>query len=60
MEYNDTNKYKNAHNNNNISSAQNFNPYFNYGYNIEQWKIYVNKIRSKFDELKINLLKKEK
>ena len=52
MEYNDTNKYKNAHNNNNnISSAQNFSPYFNYGYKIEQWKIYANKIRSKLDEL---------
>jgi len=46
MEYNDTEKYKND-----ISSTQNANPYFNYGYNIEQWEIYVDKIRSKFDEL---------
>ena len=46
MEYNDTKKYKND-----ISSTQNANPYFNYGYNIEQWEIYADKIRSKFDEL---------
>jgi len=54
MEYNDTEKYKND-----ISSTQNANPYFNYGYNIEQWKIYVNKLKSKFDELN-ELVKKGK
>ena len=60
MDYNDTNKYEP----NNISSTQNFiniqnNPFFNYGYNIEQWKIYVDKIRNKFDELN-ELVKKGK
>ena len=27
------------------------NKYFNYGYNLEQWKTYVNNIKNKFDEL---------
>ncbi len=27
------------------------NKYFNYGYNLEQWKAYVNDIKNKFDEL---------
>ena len=62
MEYNDPKKYE--YEPDNISSTQNFinfqnNPYFNYGYNIEQWKIYVDKIRSKFDELN-ELVKKGK
>ena len=52
MDYKDINQYEP----NNNSSTQNFinlqnNPFFNYGYNAEQWKLYVNKIRSKFDEL---------
>ena len=59
MDYNDTNKYES-----NNTSTQNFinmqnNPYFNYGYNVEQWKIYVNKRKSKFDELN-ELVKKGK
>ena len=62
MEYNDPKKYE--YEPDNISSTQNFinfqnNPYFNYGYNIEQWKKYVDKIRSKFDELN-ELVKKGK
>ena len=59
MDYIDTNKYES-----NNTSTQNFinmqnNPYFNYGYNVEQWKMYVNKIKSKFDELN-ELVKKGK
>ena len=41
-----TGQIMNNNQNNNI-----FNKYFNYGYNFEQWKAYVNDIRSKFDEL---------
>ena len=36
-------------NNNQNNSV--LNKYFNYGYNLEQWKAYVNDIKSKFDEL---------
>ena len=36
----------NNNQNNNI-----LNKYLNYGYNFEQWKIYVNEIKAKFDEL---------
>ena len=36
--------------NNNQNNAV-LNKYFNYGYNLEQWKAYVNDIKSKFDEL---------
>ena len=36
---------------NNTQNNQNFNKYFNYGYNFEQWKKYVADIKSKFDEL---------
>ena len=41
----------NFQNNQNNQNSQFFSKYFNYGYNFEQWKKYVNKIRSKFDEL---------
>jgi hypothetical protein len=55
MDYNDLNNI-NKYEPNNSSSTQNIinlknNPYFNYGYNLEKWKIYANKIRNKFDEL---------
>ena len=36
---------------NNNQNNSIFNKYFNYGYNFEQWKAYVNDIKSKFDEL---------
>ena len=36
---------------NNNQNNQFFNKYFNYGYNFEQWKKYVNDVKSKFDEL---------
>ena len=36
-------------NNNQNNSV--LNKYFNYGYNLEQWKTYVNNIKNKFDEL---------
>ena len=36
---------------NNNQSNSTLSKYFNYGYNFEQWKIYVNKIKNKFDEL---------
>ncbi len=36
-------------NNNQNNSV--LNKYFNYGYNLEQWKAYVNDIKGKFDEL---------
>ena len=36
-------------NNNQNNSV--LNKYLNYGYNFEQWKLYVNDIKSKFDEL---------
>ena len=36
----------NIQNNNNINTS-----YLNYGYNFQQWKIYANDIRNKFDEL---------
>ena len=55
MDYNDINNI-NKYESNNSSSTKNFinltnNPYFNYGYNLEKWKMYANKIRNKFDEL---------
>ena len=34
-----------------IQSPNMFNKYFNYNYNFDQWKNYVNEIRGKFDEL---------
>jgi hypothetical protein len=63
MDYNDINNI-NKYEPNNSSSNKNFinlknNPYFNYGYNLEKWKMYVNKIRNKFDELN-ELIKKRK
>lgn len=38
---------------NNLNSQNNqfFSKYFNYGYNFDQWKKYVNNVKSKFDEL---------
>ena len=39
---------------NNLNTTQNnqlFSKYFNYGYNFDQWKKYVNDMKSKFDEL---------
>ena len=55
IDYNDINNI-NKYEPNNSSPTQNIinlknNPYFNYGYNLEKWKMYANKIRNKFDEL---------
>jgi len=55
MDFNDINNI-NKYESNNSSSTQNLinlknNPYFNYGYNLEKWKLYANKIKNKFDEL---------
>ena len=55
MDFNDINNI-NKYEPNNSSSTKilinlNNNPYFNYGYNLEKWKMYANKIRNKFDEL---------
>jgi hypothetical protein len=36
---------------NNNQSNNILSKYFNYGYNFEQWKLYVNEIKNKFDEL---------
>jgi hypothetical protein len=38
-------------NNNNNQNNSILNKYFNYGYNLEQWKAYVNNLKKKFDEL---------
>ena len=35
----------------NNQSNSTLSKYFNYGYNFEQWKLYVNEIKNKFDEL---------
>ena len=44
--------FNNNNNNNNTCKE-----YLNYGYNFEQWKEYVNKIRNKFDELNDYVIK---
>lgn len=44
--------FNNNNNNNNTCKE-----YLNYGYNFEQWKEYVNKIRNKFDELNEYVIK---